>query len=540
MQALQSSIFAAAQGRRQAAGQRNGDYPIASSFDLQPSPQAFFTPDYFDSLRPPGVKREGPPGMRGGAAGAQDAAVGADGGLAAGLAHDAGNLLSALSLYSELLACPEVLAAKHRHYASDLKLLAERSGKLIDRLVALGAEVDDIRQHVAPAAQNHSDLRPSREHPALSQPATGRLIGLPSHVDLAQANHFAGSSRVAASRLSTAPYRQDRRSSSVYALAAAEVDESSNLVDVLVGCGGVLSTLAGGALEVTMGSQAGLPVAVRQEALERILVNLVKNAALAVRRGGSIRIQVGLARQTRGVAARRMALTVDDSGCGMSAAKLAELSGANGSSAPIPDRSTGSGSARRGIGLQVVRELVQSSGGTLRIESREGVGTRIEIEWPTLPAAAVVPAPLRAVGPAVRARPATSQAIATDSGIVDRMEMVDEDGLTAAERELLTARSNRPVMAAESIVREAVTRRHGIQPATGHTAHIPLPDRPSTTPRPEAVFQKSSPVSVWAGEGLHDATLDRSFAGSLNRSLDRQRLREQQKTAAENEGAIAC
>ncbi len=236
-----------------------------------------------------------------------------------------------------------------------------------------------------------------------------------------------------------------------------------------------------------------------------------------------------------------MALTVDDSGCGMSAEKLAELSGANGSPAPVPDRRTGIGAARRGIGLQVVRELVQTSGGTLRIESREGVGTRIEIEWPTLPAAAVVPGPLRAVGSGVRTRPDINQAIATASGIVDRMEMVDEDGLTAAERELLTARSNRPIMAAESIVREAVTRRHGIQPATGRTVQLPPPDRPrNTTPRPEAVFQKNSAASVWAGEGLHEATLDRSFVGSLNRSLDRQRLREQQKTAAENEGAIAC
>ena len=42
-------------------------------------------------------------------------------------------------LYSELLAFPDVLSERHRHYADDLKLLAERSRTLIDRLVSFGA-----------------------------------------------------------------------------------------------------------------------------------------------------------------------------------------------------------------------------------------------------------------------------------------------------------------------------------------------------------------------------------------------------------------
>jgi hypothetical protein len=36
------------------------------------------------------------------------------------------------------------------------------------------------------------------------------------------------------------------------------------------------------------------------------------------------------------------------------------------------------------MGLQIVRELVSTSGGELAIYSRRGVGTRIEIQWPTL------------------------------------------------------------------------------------------------------------------------------------------------------------
>ena len=46
-------------------------------------------------------------------------------------------------------------------------------------------------------------------------------------------------------------------------------------------CEGLLSTLTRGSLQVTFGAQAALPIAIAPEPLERILVNLVKNAARA-------------------------------------------------------------------------------------------------------------------------------------------------------------------------------------------------------------------------------------------------------------------
>src|SRR5580658_9470769 len=45
----------------------------------------------------------------------------------AGLAHDAGNLLGALSLYSDLLSMPGVLHEEHREYAAELRMLSDRS-----------------------------------------------------------------------------------------------------------------------------------------------------------------------------------------------------------------------------------------------------------------------------------------------------------------------------------------------------------------------------------------------------------------------------
>src|ERR1700729_1701755 len=53
----------------------------------------------------------------------------------AGLAHDAGNLLGALSLYSDLLAMPGVLYEEHREYAAELRMLSDRSWAMINRLV---------------------------------------------------------------------------------------------------------------------------------------------------------------------------------------------------------------------------------------------------------------------------------------------------------------------------------------------------------------------------------------------------------------------
>src|SRR6202789_1142003 len=53
----------------------------------------------------------------------------------AGLAHDAGNLLGALSLYSDLLGMPGVLHEEHREYAAELRMLSDRSWAMIDRLV---------------------------------------------------------------------------------------------------------------------------------------------------------------------------------------------------------------------------------------------------------------------------------------------------------------------------------------------------------------------------------------------------------------------
>ena len=215
----------------------------------------------------------------------------------AGLAHDAGNLLGALSLYSDLLALPGVLHEEHREYATELRMLSDRSWAMINRLV------------------NHARTgQPSK--------ATGEIAVLP---------------------------------------------------DVVASCRGLLSRIAGRTVDVSYGVGAFQPVKVPVEAVERILTNLVKNAAEAPPWVGSISIHVeGVMEQADGnEPRRRVVMTVTDRGCGMDAAAVKRLMQTGGISS----------ANGRGLGFRVVRELVAISGGCLNVESQPEVGTSISAEW---------------------------------------------------------------------------------------------------------------------------------------------------------------
>ncbi len=217
----------------------------------------------------------------------------------AGLAHDAGNLLGALSLYSDLLAMPGVLHDEHWEYASELRMLSDRSWAMIDRL----ANHARSGQRVKPAAEP---------------------VMLPKVVDR---------------------------------------------------CKGLLSRVAGRTVEISYGVGAYEQVNVPAESVERIVTNLVKNAAEATPWMGSISVRVEGAvecpEQEGEAPRRRVTMTVRDRGCGMDAAEVRRLMQGEG-------RAQGNG---RGIGFRVVRELVALSGGSLTIDSHPGMGTGISIEW---------------------------------------------------------------------------------------------------------------------------------------------------------------
>ncbi len=188
-----------------------------------------------------------------------------------GLLHDAGNLIGAVGLYCDLLSMPHVLRPEHRHYADELRLLGERSAAMIEQLIERRiGEWGEASALLASSAQPQPQ-RPDAA-PSASRPAKGAL-GL----------------RPAVER-----------------------------------CAGLLRGIAGKqAVQFLYGEAAALPVRVPADSVERILINLVRNAAAALApiRGG-IRIGVGLLPGNgdgimRPWPFQRVRLTVEDFGRGM-------------------------------------------------------------------------------------------------------------------------------------------------------------------------------------------------------------------------------
>ncbi len=101
--------------------------------------------------------------------------------------------------------------------------------------------------------------------------------------------------------------------------------------------------------------------------LNQVLVNLVLNALQAIGGPGRITVQT----QCRGKA---ILLAVEDTGCGMTEGVIAQ--------AFMPFFTTKDVGQGTGLGLPVVHGIVSSHGGTIRVDSQVGRGTRFEIALP--------------------------------------------------------------------------------------------------------------------------------------------------------------
>ena len=121
-------------------------------------------------------------------------------------------------------------------------------------------------------------------------------------------------------------------------------------------------------------------VRLSREALTRILINLARNAAEAMPHGGRIRITV---QQGDGGsfldgmrAARTVLLCVQDSGPGISPAMRERL---------FDKGFTTKSNGKRGLGLSIVRHLVEAAEGQVRATGAPGGGARFEVELPLIP-----------------------------------------------------------------------------------------------------------------------------------------------------------
>ena len=102
-------------------------------------------------------------------------------------------------------------------------------------------------------------------------------------------------------------------------------------------------------------------------ALSSIVANLVKNAIEACERSG--RVEIGVRSTGPGVE-----IVVEDDGAGMSADTLAALFG--------PGATPADTSRMRGVGVSVVRALVERAGGSIRATSELGQGSCVRVALP--------------------------------------------------------------------------------------------------------------------------------------------------------------
>ncbi|GAF91897.1 unnamed protein product, partial [marine sediment metagenome] len=112
----------------------------------------------------------------------------------------------------------------------------------------------------------------------------------------------------------------------------------------------------------------GLPEVTADPAqLNQVLVNLVVNALQAMTEGGSLAVE------TR-ASLDQAVLIVADTGAGMSREVQEKVF--------LPFFTTKDVNQGTGLGLAVVHGIVTAHGGTVRVESEEGRGTRFEIRLP--------------------------------------------------------------------------------------------------------------------------------------------------------------
>jgi len=240
------------------------------------------------------------------------------------VAHDARNMVTALGLYCDLLEEPGVLNPAFHHYGNELRLVATASRRLVEKLVLL-----DLRQGQA------ADLGG-----AVRQNSTRRFDLMP----------------------------------------AEPID---NLAGELLANRNLLAALAGPSITLTVDAEGGsLPVRLTGEDLTRILVNLIKNAAEAMPKGG--RIQLGLReRPVMDGAVEGLMLTVEDNGPGIPKKALDKIFDSGYTTRTVDSFRHGDWPAsHRGLGLSITRYIVEAAGGSIHAANRAPTGARFEIELP--------------------------------------------------------------------------------------------------------------------------------------------------------------
>lgn len=128
--------------------------------------------------------------------------------------------------------------------------------------------------------------------------------------------------------------------------------------------------------------------AVNSGQVQQVLLNLVVNARQAMASGGVLTVAVR-ANQEAGFAE----ISVQDTGCGIPAEKLRQIFEPYFTTKK-PDEQ---GQGGTGLGLSLAKDVMESHGGRIRVESQPGTGTTFTLKFP-LVATPTTSRPLQRVG----------------------------------------------------------------------------------------------------------------------------------------------
>ncbi len=242
------------------------------------------------------------------------------------VAHDARNMVTALSLYCDLLDEPGVLTEPFRHYACELRLVAEGSRRLVEKLSGFDAGPEAGAEPLPPISTRQGVPFPKSRPEDPREPVDGILI--------------------------------------------------EDLAEELLAIRDLLAAVAGPSIGVTATAiGGGWPVAMTGENLIRALVNLVRNAAESIGGPGAIQLTLDERRGPSG-AVSSMVLCVKDSGAGVPLELLDRIFDAGFTTHADPS------GRHRGLGLAITRSIVEDAGGRIEAENREGGGACFRIELP--------------------------------------------------------------------------------------------------------------------------------------------------------------
>lgn len=240
------------------------------------------------------------------------------------LAHDARNMVTALSLYCDLLEEPGVLTDSHRHYASELRLVSEASRRLVEKLSHSGGE----------ESPRNLSGRQQQLFPEIGgmEPLFAGLI-------------------------------EDMR-------------------EELLSIRELLAAIAGPSIALTATANGGAwPVRMTGENLIRALVNLVRNSTESIVGPGAIQLRLAELRDGDG-AVRSLVLDFEDTGCGIAAGDLQRVFEPGFTTRAGQPAESGWSTGHRGLGLSITRSIVEAAGGRIHAEPRQPHGARFVIELP--------------------------------------------------------------------------------------------------------------------------------------------------------------